>query len=167
MNKINNFKKTGFIQSFMEKVRAFYNILRKKYPKLPKFEDIDNEFEIKTIDPSLGVKELRRRVFEKLDMYDEFLESYIEPEGFSCMVESRGFSEKDMQVLFELYRKLTVLMKEALKLTLDSNEKKEIDYICKVYTEWLKMKPNLVKMVDCAIKGWFTDFEEVQQGYFG
>lgn len=151
----------------MGNVEKIYNIYKRKYKKLPKFDDLDKEFEISNIDTTYGIREIRRRIFEKLDMYDEFLESYIEPEGFACMVESRGFTEKDRQVLFEIYRKLTVLMKEALKLSIDSTEEKEVEYICKVYGEWLKMKPQLLRLVDCTMKGWYTDYEEVQQGYFG
>ena len=70
-----------------------YSNLSKKY-KLPKFKDIDAEFEISSLDnEKFLIKNTLRKILEKLEFYIEVIGSLVHPDGssISSMYEIRFF----------------------------------------------------------------------------
>ena len=90
-----------------------YAKLSKKY-KLPKFKDIDAEFEISALDnEKFLIKNILRNILEKLEFYIEIIGGLVHPDGssISSMYEIRFFSENEKNGMYKLFKKLmTVLM---------------------------------------------------------
>ena len=85
-----------------------YSNLSKKY-KLPKFREIDNEFEISTLEnPSFLTKNILRRIAEKLEFYIEVIGSLVHPDASSLsnMYEVRYFSDDEKNEIYRLFKKL-------------------------------------------------------------
>ena len=61
-------------------IKKLYDPIKKKY-KLPKFDDINREFEIAQIDPKgILVKEIRRCMLHKLQAIAHLFEIPLEPQ---------------------------------------------------------------------------------------
>ena len=85
-----------------------YNHLCKKYD-LPKFEEIDREFEISSLESQrFLIKGILRRIAERLDMYAEVIGNLVHPDGSSLTVmhEVKFFSEDEKNEMYAVFKKI-------------------------------------------------------------
>ncbi|MDP7263561.1 MAG: hypothetical protein QGI38_03480 [Candidatus Woesearchaeota archaeon] len=147
-----------------------YSNLSKKY-KLPKFREIDNEFEISTLEnPSFLTKNILRRIAEKLEFYIEVIGSLVHPDASSLsnMYEVRYFSDDEKNEIYRLFKKLMKINRSMIKAVLEGDEKKEADFLNNFFIEWLDIKKELLVYVEKMKKAWETQSTiEQDTPYFG
>src|SRR3989338_10898788 len=119
-----------------------YSNLSKKY-KLPKFKEIDKEFEVSALDnEKFLIKNILRSISEKLEFYIEAIGSLVHPDGssISSMYEIRFFTEDEKNGMYRLFKKLMKTDRNVIELVLKNDEKEQSDFLNKFFTDWQDMK---------------------------
>lgn len=147
-----------------------YAKLSKKY-KLPKFKDIDNEFEISALDnEKFLIKNILRSISEKLEFYIEFISNLVHPDGssISSMYEIRFFSEDEKNDMYNLFKRLMKIDRNVIELVLKNDEKEQADFLNKFFSDWLNLKKELLKYIEKMKESWEKQSTiEEDIGYFG
>ena len=147
-----------------------YNKLSKKY-KLPKFKDIDEEFEISNLENSrFLINNILRKIAEKLEFYIEVIGNLVHPDAssLSSMYEIRFFSDDEKKDMYMLFKKLMNANRGVLELILVNDDKRRADFLNKFFNEWLIMKKGLVSNIDKMKESWEKESTiEEDLGYFG
>ena len=147
-----------------------YSSLSKKY-KLPKFKDIDAEFEISALDnEKFLIKNMLRSVSEKLEFYIEIIGSLVHPDGssISSMYEIRFFTEDEKNGMYMLFKKLMKTHRNIVEMVLKNDEKEQSDFLNKFFADWQDMKKELLKHIEKMKDSWGKQSTiEEDIGYFG
>ena len=147
-----------------------YNKLRKKY-KLPKFNEIDSEFEISNLENArFLIKNILRRIEEKLEFYIEVIGNLVHPDAssLSTMYEVRYFSDDEKNDVYMLFKKLMKANRSIIELVLVSDEKKQTDFLKGFLNEWQDMKKELINHIGKMKDSWEKESTiEEDLGYFG
>jgi hypothetical protein len=145
------------------KVKERYNELAKKH-KLPAFDKIDKEFEISVIDKeAFLLREIRRKIIEKLESYAKFLEEILQPETtLSNMYEAKIFDDEERTEIFKLYKKLMSFDRSSLEISIDEDDEKTSEYITSIFDEWSDMKKKIAEFLKKSKEEWLkeTDIKE-------
>ena len=153
-------------------IKEEYNKLKHS---LPKFEDLDQEFElsnsnIKDIkENKFLVRNIRRRINDKVIFYCRVIENLIYPNqsNFISMFELKSFTEKEKQDMSKLYRKLMLYERESLNLDINPDEKWDISYINNLWKNWREFKKDLIKISQKMKDSWNLEEKEEKDNYFG
>lgn len=141
----------------------------KKY-KLPA-DDLDNAFEIATIelDSPWFLREIRRKIIEKLDSFCDILMVVIEPEtSLVDMHESKSFTLEEKNDLIMIYKTIMIMKKDAQLLDIDSMEKKEAAFIKEVMVAYPEIKKRMTNLVQRTREAWTKETDEKKDlGYLG
>ena len=153
-----------------KEIEKQYNELRKKC-KLPEFKEIDLEFEISDLEEtSFLLRGIIRRIAERLDFYTTMLEEILQPDTAKlyAMHESRVFEEDDKKKMFDFYRKLMILNRRSVEVSLENNDKEEASFINDFMDEWEKIKSELLFYVRKIRDSWKAETEIKEDvGYLG
>jgi hypothetical protein len=154
----------------MENIEDQYKKLKSKY-NLPKFEDLDKEFEISTIEnDKFLIRGIIDKIIDRIDFFSKILEDLLQPDAslLRSMHEARFFEEQDKKDIYELYKKLMGISRESFEVSLKRDEKEEALFINKVFDEWKELKINLLRVVNKMKDSWKkeTDIKE-DLGYLG
>ncbi len=146
-----------------------YNKLKKSL-KLPDFKKIDNEFELSDLEEtSFLLRDIRRKMIDKVDFYAKILEPIIQPEtNIVCMFECKAFDDDEKLEIYDMFRKMMSLVRSSAELSLECDDKKEAEFISELSEEWDKLKPKLMEKISKMRKSWQKkiDIKETQE-YFG
>lgn len=151
------------------KVKKLYEPLRKRY-KLPGFDELDAEFEISAIEAESGLlREVRKQISEKVGNISSLVEEVLQPDtNLVNLYESRVFEDEDKKELFELYKRLMVVDRTLVELTIANDEKLDAEFIKSFAAEWKKLKPGLLRFVRKLRESWEKETEEGEAaGYMG
>jgi len=147
-----------------------YNNLSKKY-KLPKFKEMDNEFEVSALDnEKFLIKNILRRISEKLEFYTEFISNLVHPDGSSIsnMYEIRFFSEDEKNDMYNLFKRLMKIDRNVTELVLKNDEKEQSNFLNKFFTDWMNIKKELLNYIKKMKDSWEKQSTiEEDIGYFG
>jgi len=147
-----------------------YTKLCKKY-KLPKFSDIDNEFEINDLENTrFFLRNVLRKVAEKLEFYGNLLNDLLQPDtaSLSSMHETRFFHDEEKNSLHILFKKIMKSYRYAIELVLENDEKKQAEFLNSFFKDWLAMKRELLVCLDKMKKSWSSVATiEEDLAYFG
>ena len=147
-----------------------YSNLSKKY-KLPKFKDIDAEFEISALDnEKFLIKNILRNILEKLEFYIEIIGGLVHPDGSSIsnMYEIRFFTEDEKNGMYLLFKKLMKIDRNIVEMVLKNDEKEQSDFLNKFFTDWQDMKKELLDYIGKMKDSWEKQSTiEEDIGYFG
>ena len=147
-----------------------YSNLSKKY-KLPKFKEIDAEFEISSLEnEKFLIKNILRNISEKLEFYIEFISNLVHPDGtsISSMYEIRFFSEDEKNDMYNLFKRLMKIDRNIVEIVLKNDEKEQSDFLNKFFTDWQNMKKELLKYIEKMKDSWEKQSTiEEDIGYFG
>ncbi|MDP6600188.1 MAG: hypothetical protein QF798_02005 [Candidatus Woesearchaeota archaeon] len=147
-----------------------YNKLSKKY-KLPKFQEIDSEFEISSLEsPRFLIKNILRRIVEKLEFYIEVIGNLVHPDASSLttMYEVRFFSEDEKNNMYGLFKKMMIFDRSIVGIVLSNDDKKQAEFLNKFFQKWLEMKKELASYIDKMKESWEKESTiEEDLGYFG
>ncbi len=147
-----------------------YNKLSKKY-KLPKFNGIDAEFEISSLDNAkFLLKNILRKISEKLEFYIEVIGSLVHPDGssISSMYEIRFFSEDEKNGMYMMFKELMKIDRNIVEIILRNDEKELADFLNKFFSDWINIKKELLKYIEKMKDSWEKQSTiEDDIGYFG
>ena len=133
-----------------------YNILKKKAP-LPKFSELDSEFEISSIKekPHL-IRNIRRKMNDKIIFYCRILEGILFPTQASIISfhEGKHFSDEEKSKMREAYKKLMYYERKSLSLDVSPDEKQEILFINEIFKNWNKFKVEIIKVTSKMQESW-------------
>ncbi len=149
--------------------RKSYEEVAKKH-KLPKFEELDAEFHISSIeDAKFILTEVRHMMLDKTQGCADFLGELLQPEtSLVNLYESRILGEHEKKEAYEIFRILMKWGRSALEVDIESTDAAESAYIVGLFHDWKAMKPGLIKVIKKIIGSWESDSEEVEKlGYFG
>lgn len=150
-------------------VRKRYEALKKKYG-LPKFDELDSEFEISTLEhEDFLLSAVRKKIMEKVGDASCLLEEVLHPDtNLADLYESRVFDEDEKKGLFEIYKRLMFADRYATELSISNDEKLDADFVKSFTAEWRKLKPDLVKFIRKLKESWEKETEEGEvAGYMG
>ena len=151
-------------------MREEYNKLKKKF-SLPEFEKLDFDFEITAIEEpqKFLLRNIRRKIMEKLDYFTKIIEDMLQAEPMLPNVyECRFFTDEEKVKIFDLYKNLMRINREGMLLMIDDGEEADAQFIKEIALEYPKIQESLRKIASKAIKGWIkepTTKEEL--GYLG
>jgi hypothetical protein len=146
-------------------VKELYKELSKKH-KLPDFAELNNEFEISSIEAEKEeflLREVRRKITEKLEAYANILEEVLQPDtNLSTMYEAGIFDEKERNGLFDIYKKFMFLCRLSVEASIDEDDKKSSDFINAVFRDWGAIKKHYLFFIKKAKESWLktTSVEE-------
>jgi len=150
-------------------IKLEYNKLK---IKLPNFEDLDNEFEISNTnlkDKNFFIRNLRRRVNEKVIFYCRIIEGLLYPNQGNLvgMFEIKSFTEEEKNSLSQIYKKLMQYERESLIIDVNPNEKNDANYINNLWHDWNNFKKELIKITEKMKNSWKLEDKKVKDNYFG
>ncbi len=153
-----------------KEIEKQYNELRKKY-KLPEFKVIDTELEISDLDDTnFLLRAIIRKIAEKLDFYTAMIEEELQPDAAKlyAMHESRIFEEEEKKKMFEFYKKLMILNRHSVEISLMGNDKEEANFINDFLNGWGKIKAELLSYITRMKDSWKADTDIKEDlGYLG
>lgn len=153
-----------------------YETLKKKYPKLPEFKEINVMFELSIFEPriannSLFARYLRKVCASYIENLCGFFTNFLHPNpNFLIGIqESKFLDDKDRKKLSEVVRENMTLLRWASSSTLMYKEEKEIEAIVKFHEQMKKNKETLKDVFSKLRDGWEKVLEqkEEQSTYFG
>ena len=140
-----------------EELKQEYGILEKKY-SLPKFELLDQEFEIRAIEinrSGILIKTLLRVITSKLNLFMNYLEPVISapPQTLHSLIEMKKILDQDRSRIFEFYKEISILLHENLKIEL-MQEKDIAAQIKKILKQWPEIKSKEIEFLEKITDAW-------------
>jgi hypothetical protein len=139
----------------LEELKKAYAALQKRYG-LPKFDELDIEFEIRKIDYDLFiVKEVRRVMMQKLDFMVAVLEPILNPSPSSLhsFIETKIFAKHNIEPMFDFYKKVWQFMHRGVYASY-LDEKSEAEWINEVWKAWPAIKKEAAGYAKQVADGW-------------
>jgi len=132
--------------------------LLKKY-KLPSFKELDEEFEISSIEKKeFLLREIRRKIAEKFELYAKLFESVLQLEPtLTTLNEINAFNEKEKENLYKIFRDLMVIDRLSIETSIDETDKKTADFIQDAWNEWKNLKKELLPIIQKLKKSWMEE----------
>ena len=148
-----------------------YNELKQKH-SLPEFKILAEDFDIEKIaekESNFLIREIRRIINEKLSAYMHLFETLINPSAPPMFIFSvlRGIKEEDKESIREIYKKLSKLQIEVMKLDTIYSEQGEIKFIKDTFAEWQDLKKTIYKIIENLDENIEKDDTSKNRGYFG
>lgn len=142
-------------------IEKAYETLAKKHG-LPAFEDLDQEFDLKSIEDTRRFSaSIRKKILERIEPVAEFVEHLLQPDvnSLADMYECKYVDSEDKTHLFVCFRKLMKAYKSFLELELLRSEKEDCHFITTFVKEWEQIKKELLPIVIKMKFSWSTPTE--------
>lgn len=152
-------------------LKLVYDNLRQKYG-LPEFEKLAEDFDIEKIaekEPIFPIREIRRAINEKITAYLHLFETLINPNAPPMFVFSilRNASTKDKDTVRDIYKTLSKIQIETMKLDTIYKEDTEIKFINETFNTWQKLKPKIYKLIENFEANFEENDTSKNRSYFG
>ncbi len=136
----------------LDKLKQEYNKLKENYD-LPEFSEMNKVFDIEEIciETDFLLRKIRRIVSEKISGLLRFIEIILNPSNAPIFIFKliKKMNEEDKKQLREIYDILGSLELGVVRLDLDYNEIKEVEFIKKAYVFLNKgINYKLLKIID-------------------
>ncbi len=140
--------------------KAAYDELKQKHD-LPKFEKLAEDFDIEKIadkESIFLIREIRRAINEKITAYLHLFETLINPNAPPMFVFSilRNSSDKNKNIVKEIYKMLSKIQIEAMKLDTIYKEDIEVKFVNETFSTWQELKLRIYKLIE----NFEANFEE-------
>jgi len=152
-----------------QKIKKKYDKLKEKY-SLPDFDKINPIFSIYKIEnEDFLLKQIRKKIIGKTISMSEILENFLHPDTIlSDIYECKVFSDSERDRIFKLYKKLKILEKESIELSLEPDEKMEAEFIKNVFNSWSNIKQEMLFFIRKVKEFWKNELPKSKiEGYFG
>ena len=148
-----------------------YATLATKY-KLPKFDDLNNELELISIESEhFPLREVRLRMAEHLEAWIEVLEGVISPDQSksSALYESRFFTEKERNAVFDTYKQIMRHLRALDEALVTNDDALDAQTIKDVWKDWEHMKEQVLMLVRKLKESWDKELhgDNSHVGYLG
>ncbi|MBS3167042.1 hypothetical protein J4403_02450 [Candidatus Woesearchaeota archaeon] len=151
-----------------------YKSLKEKYSNLPKYKDINDEFEIGALKEERIVllpRTILRIMLSNVSNYISMIEPAINMTSGSLhtMIEAKHISDENKKEMFKHYKDLSKLIHEGIYAEM-GDEKETINFIIKLWKSWKELKQKQKNYLKEIISAWSAedDFEKQREtGYTG
>lgn len=146
-------------------IKEEYEKLKKKCKSLPNYNNVEFEFEISSIEKDgFLCRRILERVVDRIEYLQKILEGILQPDtnSFSSMYECYCFNEEEKKHILEVYKKLMVLYREGLELIIEMDEKKQVEFICKVTKDWKEYRKKVTEKIK-KLKGCWLETKEYKE----
>lgn len=143
-------------------IKQAYLFFKEKLTQLPEYEDLDDQFEISILELNkFFLRNIRRRMIEKVDFFAKILEIYLNPEPFySISIEMQEMNEEVMKCVNTVYKELMYFEKLSLQIAIDSTDEKEVNFICELYKSWPEIKKEVEMILQIAKDSWKQELKQ-------
>ncbi len=153
----------------MDSIKEEYDVLIKKH-KLPKFEVLDEEFEIRALEENRSgrpVKAIIRVIAARLRSFLEILDPVVSPNAGSIhsMIAVNNLPESTKKEMYESYKEIGSLYHQCIYEELESDES-AAKFIKKFMKNWPKMKERQKKYMKLIIGTWDKELPKSKAGYY-
>lgn len=142
----------------------------KKYG-LPSFKDLNNEFEIASIEnENFLLREIISKVVDRTEFFSRLFEDLLQPDPslLRSMQEAKIFNEEERKSIYAIYKKLMVINRKSVEVSLNRNEKEEANFINKTFDEWKELKTSISQIVDKIKDSWKKEtYSKEKLSYLG
>jgi len=145
-------------------VKKEYSEIKKKFPKLPDFSKLDDEFEVSDIEKSkFLLRQVKRKIGEKLENVIKLLEQILQPDpgSFADLYECSCFDAKTKKEILALYSRIMLLYRTIMESDLLNDEKKDAEVISDAFSAWPKLRVESAGYVE-KLKACWKKPEEVK-----
>ncbi|MBU1204792.1 MAG: hypothetical protein KJ968_01820 [Nanoarchaeota archaeon] len=152
-----------------QKIKRKYDELKAKHT-LPDFNELNHEFEISTIEcEEFLLRKIRKKIADKINAMCEFLEDLLSPDNsIANIYEYKAFDDDERKKIFELYKRIKVLEKLALELSVNPDEKNDADFINNFFSSWNKIRIETTGFIKKIKNFWEKEStKEYKARYFG
>ena len=151
-------------------LKSAYEELGTKY-SLPEFEKLSEDFDVeKNIDKesTFLIRDIRRVAIEKTSAYLQLFETLINPNSPPMFVFSilRNVSTEDKDTIKEIYKILSRIQIEAMKLDIIYKEDAEAKFINETFNVWQKSKITIYKLIENFEMNFESDDTSKKRSYF-
>ena len=152
-------------------LESAYNELREKHG-FPEFNKFGRDFDIEKISEKESIfliREIRRTINEKLSAYMHLFETLINPSAPPMFIFSalRGIGEEDKELIKEIYKELSKLQIEVMKLDTIYSEESEIAFVNKSFDRWQELKKTIYGIIERFDENMENEDSSKKRGYFG
>lgn len=155
----------------LERLKEEYERIKIKHG-LPEFSRLNQLFDIEEteIETDFLLRKIRRSIAERITGYSRFADALLNPSNapmfFFKLI--KKLDSRDKEVLSEIYEVLGNIEIETLTLDLDYSEKKEADFIKKIYEIFDKeIRLKLLDVIKKLENGDTNSRKENGASYFG
>ena len=155
----------------IEKLRERYDRFKERY-EIPEFIELNKIFDIEDIDSETDflLRKVRRIISDRIAGYLRFVEIILNPSNapmfFFKLI--KKLDEEDKKHLIEIQDILGESEVEVLKLDLNYNEEKEVEFIQKAYHLFTKkISKKLLFIVEKVGNGKNNEEKREKGSYFG
>jgi hypothetical protein len=146
----------------MSELEAGYSRLKRKYPNLPSYQNLDKEFEIeahiadKPVPENYILRAISNSIANYLFMFLDYLHNilYPNPSSLIVMEESRIYTDEEKKQIETILRRITYLTRRNIELTILKDEKKDSKFISDAYSDWKSLKKQLSSLIGKAANHW-------------
>ena len=153
----------------MDAIKKKYNVLKRKY-NLPDYLKLNKEFEIYGLESdSFFLRNIRLRITEKFDFFRAEFEAFNDPgSSMSAAYEMKEMDDDVKRLLFEVYRKFSLISRASFILIVEDDDKGNSIFIKEAYKIWIATKPDLLRITNCMKTCWIKEKpEEEELQYLG
>ena len=151
-----------------DEFKKSYQELKTKFPDLPSFEELDDEYEItnyvieKKLTGKFVDRNIRRTITYNLNSHIGHLHGFIMPTQHSAISveESNFFNEEEKEEIIKIITKLMVYLRESFECELKKDLDLNIKFIIKAHKNWLLIKQEIIKIIPKLIQGWEKSLEK-------
>lgn len=151
-------------------VEEIYSIYKKKH-NLPSFAEMDNEFELNTIDtPDFFLRQIKRKMKEKLQELSELFSEILNPSSDSLiqLSECRVFDAAEKDRIYELFREIQYYLKALQESEYINKEKQDAELINTIYKDWKNIKTKSLSYIKKLKESWKNEIKLKEAlEYFG
>lgn len=153
------------------KIREEYEKIKVKYG-FPNFEEIDEEFEISSIDYD-KVNSLTRAVLRvicnKMVIFLNYIEPVINPgqQNLHSFIEVENTTNEEKKEIFVFYKNLSYRYHKACGIELTQDEKTVAKEIKEILKDWKDIKIKFESISNVITKSWLREREKEERENVG
>lgn len=140
-------------------IKTAYEQLAKKYT-LPKYDELDGEFELLYVQNILEIRYVlrfvRRRMTDKFAWVCNMIQSFLQPNpsSFVSLQESSFFNPEEKKAMGHLLKDLMQYARVSVALDIEGNDKNDAENIKAMHEKWIHSKPELLVILKKLPAGW-------------
>ncbi|MBI2451525.1 hypothetical protein HYV50_00435 [Candidatus Pacearchaeota archaeon] len=154
----------------LKDLKKDYEKLQSKY-KLPRFEELNENFEIEKIERNSDglLRVIRKIMMEKIVNSLGFIEMLLNPMNAPRMYFSyiKAMNGEDRKSIENIYENLSKVSLFSLEREIDYNEKGEAELIKTISKTWQELKPDFRKILDNLKAPSNVLAKKGERSYFG
>lgn len=151
-------------------IKQKYDELRKKY-NLPDYKAMDMDFDISHIDDGeFLLRDVNGKIAERVEAFVNVLMELLQPDTASLagLHECRFFNDEEKREIYEVYKKLMMLHRASLEISVYNDEKKLAGFVKDTYGAWPSMKERMLAIIRKMKESWKKESSDKGElGYLG